>query len=37
MELKDVMQQKVFAVVGDTLTEGKYACKIKNHFTRELT
>ena len=33
MELKDVMQQKVFAVVGDTLTEGKYACKIKNRLT----
>ena len=32
MELKDVMQQKVFAVVGDTLTEGKYAFKIKNRL-----
>lgn len=33
MELKDVMQEKVFAVVGDTLNEGKYACKIKNRLT----
>ncbi|MFB0919347.1 MAG: CoA-binding protein [Oscillospiraceae bacterium] len=32
MDLKDVMQQKVFAVVGDTLTEEKYACKIKNRL-----
>ncbi len=32
MELKDVMDQKVFAVVGDTLKEGKYACKIKNRL-----
>lgn len=32
MDLKEVMQQKVFAVVGDTLTEEKYACKIKNRL-----
>ena len=29
MELKDVMEKKNFVVVGDTLTEGKYACRIK--------
>lgn len=32
MDLKDVMQQKVFVVVGDTLTTGKYAYKIKNRL-----
>ena len=29
MELKEIMDQKVFAVVGNTLDEEKYACKIK--------
>ena len=29
MELKEIMEQKVFAVVGNTLDEEKYACKIK--------
>ncbi len=32
MDLQEVMQQKVFAVLGDTLNEGKYACKIKNRL-----
>lgn len=30
MDLKEVMDCKSFAVVGDTLCEDKYACKIKN-------
>ena len=29
MELKEIMEQNVFAVVGNTLDEEKYACKIK--------
>ncbi len=29
MDLKDVMGQRVFAVLGDTLNEEKYAYKIK--------
>ena len=29
MEMKEVMQQQVFAVVGDTLNPEKFACKIK--------
>ena len=29
MDLKEVMEQKVFVVAGDTLQEDKYACKIK--------
>ena len=29
MELKEIMDQNVFAVVGNTLDEEKYACKIK--------
>lgn len=29
MDLKEIMSQRVFAVVGDTLNEEKYACKIK--------
>lgn len=33
MDLKDIMQEKVFAVVGDTLNEEKYAYKIKNELT----
>jgi uncharacterized protein len=32
MDLKEVMQQQVFVVVGDTLNEDKYACKIKNRL-----
>lgn len=32
MEMKDVMQQQVFAVVGDTLNPEKYACIIKNRM-----
>ena len=30
MELKKVMEQKSFVIVGDTLNEEKFACKIKN-------
>lgn len=30
MDLKEIMQQQKFAVVGDTLNEEKYAYKIKN-------
>lgn len=30
MDLKEVMQNQVFAVVGDTLNEEKYAYKIKD-------
>ena len=30
MDLKEVMCQQVFVVVGDTLNPDKYACKIKN-------
>lgn len=30
MDLREIMQQKVFAVVGDTLREEKYAYKIKS-------
>ncbi|MFI3244175.1 MAG: CoA-binding protein [Akkermansia sp.] len=30
MELREIMQQKRFAVVGDTLNESKYAAIIKN-------
>ena len=30
MDLKEIMQQQKFAVLGDTLNEEKYACKIKN-------
>lgn len=33
MELKEVMEQKVFAVVGNTVNEEKYAYKIKNKLT----
>ena len=29
MDLRWVMEQKSFVVVGDTLNEGKFACKIK--------
>jgi len=32
MDLQEVMRQKVFVVVGDTLTEGKYAYRIKNRL-----
>ena len=30
MDLKEIMQKKRFVVVGDTLNEEKYACKIKH-------
>jgi len=30
MDLKEVMEQKNFVVVGNTVDEGKYAYKIKN-------
>ena len=30
MDLKEVMDQQRFAVVGDTLNQEKYACRIKN-------
>ena len=30
MDLKDIMQQSIFAVIGNTIDEEKYACKIKN-------
>ena len=30
MDMSDVMRQKEFVIVGDTLNEEKYACKIKN-------
>ncbi|WP_342759096.1 CoA-binding protein [Kineothrix sedimenti] len=30
MDLKEIMQENVFAVVGDTINEEKYAYKIKN-------
>ena len=30
MELKEVMQQQSFVIVGDTLNETKFACKIKH-------
>ena len=30
MDQKEVMEQKNFVVVGNTLDEEKYACKIKN-------
>lgn len=29
MELREVMEKRTFVVVGDTLTEGKYAYRIK--------
>ena len=32
MELKEIMNQKSFAVVGDTLNEEKYAYKIKTQL-----
>ena len=34
MDLKEVMQQKTFAVVGDTLNEEKYAHKIKKKMIK---
>lgn len=33
MDLKEIMQQKSFAVLGDTLNPEKYACTIKNKMT----
>ena len=35
MDLKEVMQQQRFAVVGDTLNEEKYAYKIKEGMTNK--
>ena len=32
MEMKEIMAQKSFAILGDTLNEEKYACKIKNRM-----
>lgn len=32
MDLKEIMQENVFAVVGDTINEEKYAYKIKNNL-----
>ena len=32
MDLQEVMSQRAFAVVGDTLNPEKYACKIKNRM-----
>ena len=32
MDLREIMEQKVFVVVGDTLNESKYACIIKNRL-----
>ncbi|MDD4844633.1 MAG: CoA-binding protein [Anaerotignum sp.] len=32
MDLKDIMQEDVFAVVGDTLNQEKYAYRIKNEL-----
>jgi len=34
MDLKEVMCQQVFVVVGNTLNEDKYACKIKNRLLK---
>lgn len=34
MDLKEVMEQKVFAVVGDTTNEEKYAHKIKKKMLK---
>lgn len=33
MDLKEVMEQKSFAIVGDTLNEEKFAYKIKTRMT----
>ena len=32
MDLKEVMSQQTFAVLGDTLNEEKYACRIKKEM-----
>lgn len=32
MELKNVMEQKVFVIVGDTVNEEKYAAQIKRQL-----
>lgn len=34
MDLKEVMDQKVIAVAGDTLNESKYAYRIKDKLTK---
>jgi len=35
MNLREIMEQKVFVVVGDTLNESKYACIIKNRLLEQ--
>lgn len=35
MELQEVMRQRVFAVVGNTLEPEKYACQIKRGLTEK--
>lgn len=35
MELKEIMAQKSFVVVGDTVNEAKYAYKIKNELLKK--
>ena len=35
MNLRDIMQYKVFAVVGNTIQEEKYAYKIKNELIKK--
>ena len=35
MELKEVMQQKSFVIVGDTLNETKFASKIKHAMVEQ--
>lgn len=35
MDLKEIMQQEVYVVVGDTLNEEKYAYRIKNELQKE--
>ena len=35
MDLKDVMDQKKFVIVGDTISEDKYAAKIKRKMIKK--
>lgn len=35
MDLKEIMQQQVYVVVGDTINEEKYAYRIKNELLQE--
>lgn len=35
MDLKEIMQQNVYVVVGDTLNEEKYAYRIKHELLKE--